>query len=476
MHRRPPLQRRRNKICWRVVTSILSNCSEMFFLARIGRPDILWSVWINLHDWLRNGSKRVTNAWIDWFHAFITHVNANRISLWITLQNNADWDHFKTPILREILRIQDRLLKEHCAFFGSHKFVPTSWMCKKTNFSFTQLKRVRNHFFGRWIEISRDSFSRFMGSDCFFPWKHDSDSWKTGENRSQRWQRSQIKQIFQGMTNVLNHIDSVPSNVQFSSQEALLYVFEDNEAVIKMIIKGRGPTLRHVSRTDKVALDWLLDRINLDPKIQIKYIDTKKPTCRYSNQKGISHVMSGIICWICLSSVISALQLAPLQWQDELNKDQEKNVSQPNRDLWWIWPRGCLRSCLLQLHQIRGGPRMDIKILEICRGRRSIGETWETVTTRYSKKDYGQSWSSQEWKSGAAEHDRSGTPEKTSWDMMQKVALHREEPLLHGNAHSVRYGETIHDVSGKPAKFNYQEKADSETFVVQLKQHLLFER
>ena len=39
----------------------------------------------------------------------------------------------------------------------------------------------------------------------------------------------------------------------------------------------------------------------------------------------------------------------------------------------------------------------------------------------YSKEDYGQSWSSQEWKSGAAEHDRSGKPEKTSWDMMQKV-------------------------------------------------------
>ena len=46
-----------------------------------------------------------------------------------------------------------------------------------------------------------------------------------------------------GMTNVLNHIDCVPSNVQFSHQEALLYVFEDNEAVIKMIIKGRSPTV-----------------------------------------------------------------------------------------------------------------------------------------------------------------------------------------------------------------------------------------
>ena len=46
--------------------------------------------------------------------------------------------------------------------------------------------------------------------------------------------------------------------------EALLYVFEDNEAVIKMIIKGRSPTMRHVSRTHRVASDRLFDRINLD--------------------------------------------------------------------------------------------------------------------------------------------------------------------------------------------------------------------
>ena len=37
------------------------------------------------------------------------------------------------------------------------------------------------------------------------------------------------------MFNVLNDVDRIRSNVQFSHQEALLCVFEDNEAVIKMI-------------------------------------------------------------------------------------------------------------------------------------------------------------------------------------------------------------------------------------------------
>ena len=73
----------------------------------------------------------------------------------------------------------------------------------------------------------------------------------------------------------MDNVDFIPSNVNSSRQEALLYVFEDIEAVIKMIIKGRSPTMRHVSRTHRVAEVWFFGRINLDPKMQIKYIDTK---------------------------------------------------------------------------------------------------------------------------------------------------------------------------------------------------------
>ena len=87
--------------------------------------------------------------------------------------------------------------------------------------------------------------------------------------------KNHVRHQSRGVINVLDNVDLVPSNVRFSHQEALLYVFEDNEAVIKMVMKGRCPTMRHVSRTHRVALDWLFDRINLDPKIQIKKIDTK---------------------------------------------------------------------------------------------------------------------------------------------------------------------------------------------------------
>ena len=73
--------------------------------------------------------------------------------------------------------------------------------------------------------------------------------------------------------------------------ESQSYSFEDNEAVIKMIIEGSSPTMRHVSRTHRVALDWLFDRIKLDPKIQIKYVDTKnQPADLRARGRNTSHL------------------------------------------------------------------------------------------------------------------------------------------------------------------------------------------
>ena len=84
----------------------------------------------------------------------------------------------------------------------------------------------------------------------------------------------------------------------------------------------------------------------------------------------------------------------------------------------------------------------------------------------YSKSDYDRSWSSQEWKSEVTAHDRLGKFDKTSWNAVQQICPHHGDALLDGNAHSVRYGEIIHDGSGQPDSANSQEEADSETFVM----------
>ena len=88
----------------------------------------------------------------------------------------------------------------------------------------------------------------------------------------------------------------------------------------------------------------------------------------------------------------------------------------------------------------------------------------ETSRSDFTQEDYGRSWSSQEWKSGAAEHDRSGKPDGIAWDALQRVDPHREESLLGRNAHSARYGELIHDRTGKLVSVYQQEHACSENF------------
>ena len=76
----------------------------------------------------------------------------------------------------------------------------------------------------------------------------------------------------------------------------------------------------------------------------------------------------------------------------------------------------------------------------------------------YSKSDYDRSWSSQEWKSEVAAHDRSEKPDETSWNAVQQICPHHGDALLDGNAHSVRYGEMIHDGSGQPDSANFTKK------------------
>ena len=144
--------------------------------------------------------------------------------------------------------------------------------------------------------------------------------------------------------NVMKDIDAVPSNVQSAHQEALLFVFEDNEAVFKTIIKGRSLAMRHASRIHRVALDWLFDRINLDSKIHVKY--TKNQLADILT-KGNFTVMSGIICWICWTPAITVLQFA-LKWcRKERKKSDEERVtakSKPMMNLvsWCSEPPGLL--------------------------------------------------------------------------------------------------------------------------------------
>ena len=109
---------------------------------------------------------------------------------------------------------------------------------------------------------------------------------------------------------------------------------------------------------------------------------------------------------------------------------------------------------------------MDIKILKDMFLTIERGNPLKRQDQTIHKIIMGLSWSSQEWKSGDGEHDRSGQPDQNSWDSLGKVDPHRGEHLLGRTAHSARNEETIHDRTEKPASENVHGKADFEKFIM----------
>ena len=104
--------------------------------------------------------------------------------------------------------------------FGSHTFAPISWMCEK--------QITVSHSSTDSEIISLDAGLRLDGILALSKQVHLSKGKK-----------------IHVMINDLDNVDFISSNVNSSRKEALLYIFEDNEAVIKMIIKGRIPRFQN---------------------------------------------------------------------------------------------------------------------------------------------------------------------------------------------------------------------------------------
>ena len=420
-------------------------------MARIGRPDISWSVnklARSITKWTKASDKRL-NRLISYIHHTCEyrqycHVGNTGKQCRLGLFQDSDF--------AEILKIRNPLLKEHYAFW---EVIPLFQEvgCARNKLLF--LSSTESEI------ISLDTGLRLDGLPALELWdlivsvlgnvSRVSD--RSGQPESDMHKRHKPHKKI----DVMKDIDSVPSNVQSARQEALLHVFEDNEAVIKMIIKGRSPTMRHVYRTHRVALDWLFDRINLDSRIQIKYIHTKKQLediltkgnftrdewNRLLNLFNISHFSS--------TACTDAMEKRA---QQESGEERVTAKSRPMMNFTARMPSVVSSSTSSNPGRTWYGYQDPEKSVAV--DDRS-GKPDRPSPAGYSKEDCGRSWSSQEWKSGAAAHDRSGKPEKTSWDAMQQICPH------HG---AVRYGEIINDGSGQPDSVNCQEEAESKTFVM----------
>ena len=165
-------------------------------------------------------------------------------------------------------------------FLGSQTFVPLSWMCKKqTSVSHSSTESevisldVGLHMDGLpALDLWDIMIEVLRSTDNNVQIKHTSHQ-ETGAVLDSKTKTQHVKR--RQKVEQLSEVDYVPTKTHSFQGESQLHICEDNEAVIKMTVEGRSPTTRHVSRNHRVALYWLFDRIILEPKIQIKYVDTK---------------------------------------------------------------------------------------------------------------------------------------------------------------------------------------------------------
>ena len=360
------LKKKKWDLFWRFVNMWLSNWSEMLVFGTN------WNAWYSMVceqicTWCHQMNQSLWQTFST-FALFLHHTSEFKQSCLVgNTAQQCRLGLFQDSDFAGYLEDSKSTSGGLLCILGSHSFVPISWMCKKqTSVSHTSTESEI---------ISLDASIRMDGIPALNLWDlvtevfHSSlDQVKKSTGRvqgnlsrdtpSKKPSHNQTKTPTQHDSLELSNVDYVSSNAKSSQFGAMLYIFEDNEAVIKMIIKGRSPTMRRVSRTHRVVLDWLFYRINLDPKIQIK-CRHQAPTRRHTG-KGQFHT-----CWVEQSSpfvshqpfqlclLLSEFQLHQLSWNDG-----EKDAIRDRRRERWTWPRmlrQVLRLCKVQVHWKVGG-------------------------------------------------------------------------------------------------------------------------
>ena len=120
-----------NGISWRIVHSLLTHCSKMLVFGAHLVDQTFCGPWTNLHEQSPYGPELVTDAGLVWSLTFITRVNSNNIVMWEHCTTMQIGTVFRTLILLEIVEDSESTSGGLLCIFGSHTFVPRSWMCKK---------------------------------------------------------------------------------------------------------------------------------------------------------------------------------------------------------------------------------------------------------------------------------------------------------------------------------------------------------
>ena len=407
---------------------MLSNCCEILILGADWKTLVFYGQWNKL---ARSITKWTKDLWqtdyLVWYLIFITHVNTNSIAMWVILQNNADWDCFQDSDFARDLEDSKSTSGGNIMCFWKSYICSNKFWCVRNKLQF-RTSSTESEI------VSLDAGLRLDGIPGLDVWdlivlvlgntiqNHDrKEEPVVGHDKSHK-----PSQQSRGMFNVLNNVDCVPSNVQFSHQEALLYVFEDHEAVIKMIIKGEEVPQWDMFPGPTELRDWLFDRINLDPKIQIKYIDTKNQLADMLTKGNFTRdEWNHLLCSFNISHFSSTVCAEKMAERNTTRFRWRKSHSQ-SRGQWWVLLQGLPQLCHLRRQKARGRKAMKGKAPWSAKAEKDDRTGQPVVdchkqfiesSARYSRWDDDKAWSSQKWKADELMDDRTG---ETRYNLLGK--------------------------------------------------------
>ena len=76
----------------------------------------------------------------------------------------------------------------------------------------------------------------------------------------------------------------------------MIVFLQDNDAVIATVKKGRSTTLRHCSRTQRIALDWLLERLREAESMTLRYVKTTNQNAVFLTKASFSAPQWAHLC------------------------------------------------------------------------------------------------------------------------------------------------------------------------------------
>ena len=251
------------RISWRIVTSMLTICLEMLELGTN------WTTWhlIISQQACQSSHKMDSGMWQTTGKADFLHSSHKRFPTMLSCGKHGTalqagffsrlrlcWRPWRLEINPKWCLV----------YFWKFYICSNELDVQETNFCLTQFYRVWGHFSGCWITYGWVTCS----------WSLDIviEVLRSTNNLIQPKHTSIQVRPF-----IPNILDSKTKNQRENNADVWVnewcglrthqHTFFPNAVKIAM---------RHVSRTLRFALDWLFDRINLGPKIQIKFVHIKK--------------------------------------------------------------------------------------------------------------------------------------------------------------------------------------------------------